>query len=67
MIDELMSKAWQSGLQRLDVLRGMGLEEYQLTVDTYMDCWDVSGMNEAQRSQIRPSMAGAIKGARPLP
>ncbi len=63
MIDEL-SKAWQSGLQRLDVLSGMGLEEY---VETYMDCWDVSGMSEVQRAQIRPSMAAAIKGARPLP
>jgi hypothetical protein len=63
MIDEL-TKAWQSGLQRLDALKGVGLEEY---VETYMDCWDVSGMNEAQRSQIRPSMAAAIKGARPLP
>jgi hypothetical protein len=58
MIDEL-SRAWPSGLQRLDVLRGVGLEIY---VQTYMDCWDVSGMDEAQRSQVRPNMAAAIRG-----
>ncbi len=65
MIDELsrVSRAWPSGLQRLDVLRGVGLEIY---AQTYMDCWDVSGMDEAQRSQVRPNMAAAIRGTGPL-
>jgi hypothetical protein len=45
MIDE-MSKAWQSGLQRLDVLRGMTLEQY---VEEYMDVWDVADMDETLR------------------
>jgi hypothetical protein len=62
MIDEL-SKAWQSGLQRLDVLKGMGLEEY---VERHMDSWDLSIMDEAQRSQVRPHMAAAIRGDGPL-
>ncbi len=62
MITEL-SKAWQSGLQRLDVLRCIGLEEY---VDQ-MHIWDVADMNEAQRSQVRPSMAAAIRGIGSLP
>jgi hypothetical protein len=59
MIDEL-SKAWQSGLQRLDVLRGMGLEEYQLTVDTYMDCSCIQGRvtmwHASQRCSGSPAM-----------
>jgi hypothetical protein len=63
MINEL-KKAWQSGLRRLDVLRGVRLEAY---VQRYMDCWDLSGIvNEAQRSQIRPCMAAAIQGYRAI-
>jgi hypothetical protein len=58
-----LTKAWQSGLDRLDVLRGMRLEEY---VETYMDCWDLSDMDESQRSLVRPSMAAAIRGTGPL-
>ncbi len=62
MIKEL-TKAWQSGLQRLNVLRSMDLEEY---FETYLYCWDLSDMDEAQRSLVRPSMAAAIRGTGPL-
>lgn len=57
MMSEL-SKAWHSGLQRLDVLRP-GLDEY---VQMYMNRWDLAEMSEAERAQVRPSMASAIQG-----
>ncbi len=59
MINEL-NKAWERGLQRLDVIR-QGLDEY---MRRYMHCWDAADMNEAQRAQLRPSrpsMAAAIQ------
>ena len=62
MISEL-TKAWDRGLQRLDVIR-QGLDEY---VHRYMHCWDVADMSEAQRAQLRPSMAAAIQGITQLP
>jgi hypothetical protein len=57
------TKAWDRGLQRLDVIR-LGLDEY---MKRYMHCWDVADMNEAQRAQLRPSMAAAIQGTPQLP
>jgi hypothetical protein len=33
----------------------------------YMHCWDVADMSEAQRAQLRPSMAAAIQGITQLP
>ena len=63
MISEL-TKAWDRGLQRLDVIR-QALDEY---VRRYMQCWDVADMNEAQRAQLRPIMAAAmIQGTTQLP
>jgi hypothetical protein len=57
MINEV-TKAWDRGLQRLDVIRP-GLDEY---VRRYMHRWDAANMTEGQLSQLRPSMAAAIQG-----
>jgi hypothetical protein len=58
-----LTEAWDRGLQRLDVIR-LGLDEY---MHRYMHCWDVVDMNEAQRAQLRPSIAAAIQGITQLP
>jgi hypothetical protein len=62
MISEL-NKAWDRGLQHFDVIK-QGLQEY---MHLYMQCWDAADMNEAQRAQLRPSVAAAIQGITQLP